>query len=112
VSLAAPGEHVLGAHSSDSSPLLFPRTALPGVDGLYGYGSGTSFAAPLVAGAAALVWGADPALTAQQVAQTLKATASGNGVWTAELGYGVINAAAAVGLARGALRVHTFYVGP
>ena len=99
VSLAAPGDHVLAALSSASSPLLFPRTTLPGVTGLYGYGSGTSFAAPLVAGAAALVWAANPSLTAQQVAQTLKATASGNGVWTAELGYGVVNGAAAVALA-------------
>jgi subtilisin family serine protease len=99
VSLAAPGEHVLGAVSSASSPLLFPRTALTGVEGLYGYGSGTSFAAPLVAGAAALVWAANPSLTAQQVAQILKATASGNGTWTADLGYGVVNVAAAVALA-------------
>jgi subtilisin family serine protease len=99
VSLAAPGEHVLAALSSASSPLLFPRTPLAGVSGLYGYGSGTSFAAPLVSGAAALVWAANPSLTAQQVAQTLKATASGNGTWTAELGYGVVNVAAAVALA-------------
>jgi serine protease len=96
VSLAAPGEHVLGAVSSASSTLLFPRTRLAGIHGLYGYGSGTSFAAPLVSGAAALVWAADPSLTAQQVAQTLKETASGNGTWTAELGYGVIDVAAAV----------------
>jgi subtilisin family serine protease len=100
VSLAAPGVHVLGAVSNASSPLLFPRTRLPGVHGLYGYGSGTSFAAPLVSGAAALVWAANPSLTAQQVAQTLKATASGNGIWTAELGFGVVNAAAAVALAK------------
>jgi subtilisin family serine protease len=99
VSLAAPGEHVLGALSSASSPLLFPRTRLAGVDGLYGYGSGTSFAAPLVAGAAALVWAANPSLTAQQVAQTLKQTASGNGTWTPRLGSGVVDAAAAVALA-------------
>ena len=100
VSLAAPGDHVLAALSRASSPLIFPRTTLPGVRGLYGYGSGTSFAAPLVSGAAALVWAANPSLTAQQVAQTLKATASGNGTWTAELGYGVVNAAAAVAVAQ------------
>jgi subtilisin family serine protease len=103
VSLAAPGEHVLAALSTASSPQLFPRATLRGVGGLYGYGSGTSFAAPLVAGAAALVWAASPSLTAQQVAQTLKATASGEGTWTPELGYGVVDAAAAVALA---LRAH------
>jgi subtilisin family serine protease len=100
VSLAAPGDHVLAALSRSSSPLIFPRTTLPGVRGLYGYGSGTSFAAPLVSGAAALVWAANPSFTAQQVAQTLKSTASGNGTWTADLGYGVVNVAAAVALAQ------------
>ena len=100
VSLAAPGEHVLAAVSAASSPLAFPRTALPGVDGLFGYGSGTSFASPLVAGAAALVWAASPLLTAQQVAEILKETASGHGAWTAALGFGVIDAAAAVAQAQ------------
>jgi subtilisin family serine protease len=97
VSLAAPGDRVFGAVSVLSSPLAYPRTALPGAKaGLYGYGSGTSFATPLVSGAAALVWGANPSLTAQQVAQILKETAAGGGRWTPELGYGVIDVAAAV----------------
>jgi subtilisin family serine protease len=97
VSLAAPGEHVLGAVSSLSSAQLFPRTQVPGATaGLYGFGSGTSFAAPLVAGAAALVWAANPSLTAAQVAEILKQTASGDGTWTPELGFGVIDVAAAV----------------
>jgi subtilisin family serine protease len=101
VSLAAPGEHVFGAVSSTSSPLLYPRTSLAGArSGLYGFGSGTSFAAPQVAGAAALVWAANPSLTAQQVAQILKETASGNGRWTPELGYGVVDVAAAVARAQ------------
>jgi subtilisin family serine protease len=101
VSLAAPGEHVLGAVSAASSPLLYPRaTVAPGKPGLYGYGSGTSFAAPQVAGAAALVWAANPSLTAQQVAQILKETASGAGRWTPELGFGVVDVAAAVARAQ------------
>jgi subtilisin family serine protease len=100
VSLAAPGEHVLGAVSALSSPLLYPRAALDGVTGLYGYGSGTSFATPQVAGAAALVWAANPSLTARQVAQTLKETASGGGRWTPELGFGVIDVEAAVARAQ------------
>jgi subtilisin family serine protease len=97
VSIAAPGERVFGAISQPSSPLAFPRTPLAGSKaGLYGYGSGTSFAAPQVSGAAALVWAANPALRAQEVAQILKETASAAGRWTSELGFGVVDVAAAV----------------
>jgi hypothetical protein len=102
ISLAAPGEHVFGAVASTSSKSWWPRYALPGsLAGLYGWSSGTSFSTPEVAGAAALVWAANPALTAQQVAAILKATASGNGRWNPRLGYGVIDVAAAVASAQG-----------
>ena len=80
VSLVAPGESVFGARGRDS----------------YGYASGTSFAAPEVAGVAALVWAADRKLTFRQVAKILKRTASGGGAWTPELGFGVLDAQAAV----------------
>lgn len=76
VSLAAPGAAVFG--------------------GSYGVASGTSFAAPEVAGAAALVWAADPKLTFRQVATILKETASGADSWSPQLGFGVIDAGAAV----------------
>src|SRR5581483_9503171 len=56
ISLAAPGDHVFGDLSSLSSPAMYPRSTLAGYAGLHGYASGTSFAAPQVAGAAALVW--------------------------------------------------------
>src|SRR5262249_16747704 len=70
VSLAAPGLGVFGALSTLSSATSWPRAELPGVtSGLFGYASGTSFAAPQVAGAAALVWAANRSLTARQVAQ-------------------------------------------
>lgn len=80
VAIAAPGEHVLG-------DLL---------GGQHGYESGTSFAAPLVAGAAALVWGANPRLTAHDVVTIIEQTASRADTWTPALGYGVVNVAAAV----------------
>jgi subtilisin family serine protease len=80
ISVAAPGVGVYGA-------LLHHR---------YGYGSGTSFAAPQVAGAAALVWAAAPSLTAQQVAGILEQTARGGGAWTPDLGWGEIDVGAAV----------------
>jgi subtilisin family serine protease len=84
VSVAAPGEDVLGDLSG----------------GRLGYGSGTSFAVPLVAGAAALVWAANPALRAADVARILEQTASAADSWTPDLGFGVIDVAAAVARAR------------
>jgi subtilisin family serine protease len=97
ISVAAPGENVFAALSSQSEEGAYPRVPLPGsLSGLYGFGSGTSFASPQVAGAAALVWGVNPKLTAAEVAQVLKDTAQGAGAWNPELGYGVIDVAAAV----------------
>jgi subtilisin family serine protease len=61
---------------------------------------GTSFAAPLVSAAAARVWAANPALTARQVVRLLEATASGHGVRTDALGFGVLDVASAVAAAR------------
>ncbi|MEP6910299.1 MAG: S8 family serine peptidase [Actinomycetota bacterium] len=102
ISLAAPGDNVFGGVAASSPRDWWPRSTLPGsLAGLYGWSSGTSFSSPEVAGAAALVWAANPALTAQQVAGILKATASGNGNWTPRLGYGVIDVAAAVASASG-----------
>jgi subtilisin family serine protease len=102
VSLAAPGDGVFSAVSSIAPPAIYPRVPLPGsAHGLYGYGSGTSFAAPEVAGAAALVMAANPLLGATDVARVLKESASGVGDWTPELGFGVIDVAAAVALASG-----------
>jgi len=101
VSLAAPGEGVFSAVSGSSPASRYPRIALSGsAGGLYGYGSGTSFASPQVAGAAALVWAANPELRADEVASILEQTASGGGVWTPELGYGVLDVAAAVARAQ------------
>jgi subtilisin family serine protease len=104
VSIAAPGENVFAALSSLSPVSAYPRVALPrSLGGLYGFGSGTSFAAPQVAGAAALVWGVNPSLTAAEVAGILKDTAQGRGRWSAELGYGVIDVAKAVSKVSGPL---------
>jgi subtilisin family serine protease len=83
ISLAAPGESVL-VSLTGTAPTL---------------GSGTSYAAPQVAAAAALVWGLDPALSARQVAKLLEQTASGHGTWTPDLGYGVIDLPAAAAAA-------------
>jgi subtilisin family serine protease len=102
ISLAAPGENVFGALSSSADPNYRPRQSLPGsVTGIYGYGSGTSYSSPEVAGAAALVWAANPGLTAADVAGILKQSASGHGGWNENTGYGILDAAAAVASAQG-----------
>ena len=69
----------------------------------YAYASGTSFAAPAIAGVAALVWAAAPSLTNVQVAGILEQTArrpAGAG-WTPDAGWGVLDAKAAVEAALG-----------
>jgi subtilisin family serine protease len=101
VSLVAPGDNVFSAVASTSSESLYPRTPLPGsLGGLYGYASGTSFSAPQVAGAAALVWAANPQLRAPDVATVLEQSASGGGSWSPDLGYGVLDVASAVARAQ------------
>jgi thermitase len=101
LSLLAPGVNVLSALSSTGSNAGYVKVPLPGsASGQYAFASGTSFAAPEVSGAAALVWAANPALSAQQVASVLKQTASNHGTWTPDAGYGVVDVAAAVQQAR------------
>ena len=93
---------MFGAVASTAPSRAFRRVPLPGSRrGRYGFASGTSFAAPQVAGAAALVMAANPALSAAEVARTLEQSASGHGSWTPEHGYGVLDVAAAVARAQG-----------
>jgi serine protease len=103
VSLAAPGVHVLGATTAAAQTTEFPRATFA-ADGLYAYGTGTSYSAPQVAGAAALVWAADPALSPTEVIAILEHTASGHGKWNPGTGYGVLDVAAAVAKALAAKR--------
>jgi subtilisin family serine protease len=122
VSVAAPGEYVLGALSSAAVasaaigevPSWWLKISLPGSSsGQYGLADGTSFSSPEVAGIAALVWAADPKLTAAQVAGVIKMTAVNNplhpavssnppppGTWNENLGFGVANAGKAVAYAQ------------
>lgn len=79
----------------------------------YNTGSGTSFAAPYVSGIAALVLSINPNLSRETVVNIIEATAQkvgnytysttaahSNGTWNNEMGYGVVDAYAAVLAAR------------
>lgn len=87
--------------------LLFPRppcncrSQLNG-DTRFAYLQGTSMAAPMVTAAAALMRNLNPDLKATEVIRVLKETASrpaGSG-WSPDLGWGILDVAAAVGTAR------------
>ena len=77
--LAAPAWHVLVAD--------------PTITSGYGQGDGTSFAAPLAAGAAALAWSINPLLTPDEVYAILKETAVDLGTpgWDEVFGWGRID---------------------
>ena len=93
VDVAAPGVFVFGALFSPSEP---------GILNNYGWGSGTSFSTPYVAGAAALLLHYKPFLTNNQVMDLLRFTADdvNNSIYPgvdAFLGYGRINLATLLG---------------
>ncbi len=114
VSLAAPGAWSspdtcpeLGVFSAvpTNANLIFDQLDCENVvmaDGArWGYAQGTSFASPLTAGAAALVWSVNPNLKNFQVGDILKRSASrpSGALWSPDLGAGILNVAAAVDLA-------------
>ena len=83
------------------SPPCRCRTTFRG-DTRYAYLQGTSMATAIVSGVAALVRDLNPDLSGAEIVRLLKETArrpAGTG-WTPELGWGIVDAAAAVGRAR------------
>jgi subtilisin family serine protease len=84
-----------GASNPPAPPCPVCRTTFNG-DNRYGYLSGTSMAAPQVAGAVALVRSANPKLGRTSVVRLMKETASRSGGWSSELGWGILNAHKAV----------------
>lgn len=104
VDIAAPGSKILSLRAAETDPMALvddKYTALANVvgeDGLLYHATGTSFAAPYVAGVASLLLSLDDALTAQQVERMLLYTATDietPGV-DALTGYGALNARAAL----------------
>lgn len=80
-----------------SCSLVFPLA-----EARYAYAEGTSFAAPVVAGIAALVWQVEPRLASEQVAEVLTRSArqTVRRGWNEFTGRGVVDGAAATALAR------------
>ncbi|MGA2625068.1 MAG: SdrD B-like domain-containing protein [Bacteroidota bacterium] len=70
--------------------------ASAGGNSSYGSGDGTSFSCPLSAGVAALVLCANPHLTPMQVREAMRQTASNAGSPNNLIGWGILNALAAV----------------
>jgi serine protease len=72
---------------SDSGLLTINNdgTTMPGVPD-YAYVTGTSFAAPIVAGVAALMWSVNPSLSAQQLIDGLKSSARAHVLASPSLG--------------------------
>jgi thermitase len=79
------------------------HVATTGRGGTYVAADGTSFAAPIVAGAAALVLSTNPGLTPSQVQNIIKQSADDLGAtgWDSTYGYGRINLARALTTAPG-----------
>lgn len=111
MSIAAVGEDGLAARYSNTNKWV--DVAAPGGDsatgsgivstaagGGYGEAEGTSFAAPYVAGVAALLRSVDPTLTPDDLESILESTASHRGARRDdEIGWGLIDAARAVAAA-------------
>ena len=107
VDIAAPGVEVLGPRAAMTElmrgALGFPDGYLPGgnfvgQDGTYVRASGTSFSAPIVAGAASLLLSVDPSLTNRDVERRLVQSADDVDVPGRDnySGYGLLNVSAAI----------------
>src|SRR5207247_6621393 len=93
-----------GARATFSSYGSHLSVAAPGADIYstflrtgYAYESGTSMAAPHASGVVALVRAAHPTLTPSQVRSQIEQTATRSGGFDPQLGWGVVNAALAIG---------------
>jgi subtilisin family serine protease len=115
VSLAAPGAMddcrfgvlstlpaFTGTEWDQAPPGTCPSRLVPQGGLRFAYGQGTSFAAPIVSGIAALAWQVEPRLASEQVAEVLIRSAhqtKGRG-WNQFTGAGVVDGKAATDLAR------------
>lgn len=94
IDIAAPGVAVMSTLPQDGCELCSEGS------GVYGYSSGTSMACPHVAGVAALLFGAVPGATAQEVRDAMEGSALDLGDEGRDdyYGHGLVQAAAALNL--------------
>lgn len=94
----------LWSNTGNNVDLAAPGTAYTTFKGgTYSSATGTSIAAPIIAGAAALVLSVKPSLTGTQVQDILKQSANdlGSSGWDSSYGWGRVNVAQAVSMASG-----------
>ena len=105
VEIAAPGDDVLSLRARRTDFMMVdgptdyePGDSIVGTDKAYYRATGTSFAAPFVAGVASLVIAKNPALTGEQVQRMVLQSARDVGTpgWDHLTGYGMVDAAAAL----------------
>jgi subtilisin family serine protease len=96
---AFPAGPAVNEQPQDGGDPAARRTSIGG-DPRYAYQAGTSMAAPMVAGTAVLMRGANPDLGAAEIGRILKRTATRAAGWTPALGWGIVDARAAVDEAR------------
>ncbi|MFN3231042.1 MAG: S8 family serine peptidase [Alphaproteobacteria bacterium] len=105
VEIAAPGDDILSLRARrtdfmmvEGPPDYKPGDGVVGADKAYYRATGTSFAAPFVAGVCSLVIASNPSLTADQVKRMVLQSASDVGTpgWDYLTGYGVVDAASAM----------------
>jgi subtilisin family serine protease len=96
---AFPGNLTANEQPSGTGPAVAQRTLVRD-DRRYAYQAGTSMAAPMVAGVAALVRDANPDLDLARILRVIKGTARHPSGWTAGTGWGVVDAYSAVDVAR------------
>ncbi|MGI5821745.1 MAG: S8 family serine peptidase [Bacteroidales bacterium] len=115
-----------GSNYGNALDVVAPADRFIGLSGgsnnTHGFFSGTSFAAPIVAGIASLILDVNPCLTSAEVREIIEKTARKihpehyiytntsahpNGGWNEEVGYGLVNARDAVSMALSYININS-----